>query len=145
MPPRMVALFRGGHFWKMPQDVEVNVGRWSVIRFRAFTSMRREKQQPGTEGVHLPDGNYDISNYAGGERFSTPQEPDKGYKLLTDLWFDYGPYPSVGASGNSLHTALRTSSVACSARPWCLPAVGLHADPRVSQQDPKAPNLRFSE
>lgn len=54
MPLRMVALFRGGHFWKMPQDVEVNVGRWSVIRFRAFTSMRREKQQPGRKLRHRP-------------------------------------------------------------------------------------------
>jgi len=52
--------------------------------------------------VHLSNGHNDIVNYVGGEPFPNPVEPDKGYKLLADLWFAYVPHLLAGTSHNPL-------------------------------------------
>jgi Protein of unknown function (DUF1329) len=97
MPLGMIELFRGTHFWKMPQNVEIDVGPTVSYPVPRFHVAATEKNSGQVQVVHLPDGNYDISNYAGGDLFPTPQEPDKGYKLLTDLWFGNSPYCRWGA------------------------------------------------
>ena len=61
------------------------------------------------EIVHLPDGHNDIRNYVAGESFPHPEEPDKGYKLLADLWFAYVPHLFVGTSENPLSICSETA------------------------------------
>src|SRR5260370_25725357 len=104
MPMGMIELFRGAHFWKMPRNVEIDVGPTVSYPVPRFYVDATEKNSSQVRVVHLPDGNNDISNYAGGDPFPTPQEPDKGYKLLTDLWFGYTPYLAAAGSRNPLHT-----------------------------------------
>jgi hypothetical protein len=147
MPLGMIELFRGTHFWKMPQNVEIDVAptvSYPVPRFYVDATKKNSGQ---VRVVHLPDGNNDISNYVGGEPFPTPQEPDKGYKLLTDLWFGYAPYLSVGSSGNPLNTCTqdRFGSIFCQAVEYVYRQLAYNTDPRAPSQDPQAPNLWFSE
>jgi hypothetical protein len=147
MPLGMIELFRGTHFWKMPQNVEIDVAPTVSYPVPRFYVDATEKNSGQVRVVHLPDGNNDISNYVGGEPFPTPQEPDKGYKLLTDLWFGYAPYLSVGSSGNPLNTCTqdRFGSIFCQAVEYVYRQLAYNTDPRAPSQDPQAPNLWFSE
>jgi hypothetical protein len=147
MPLGMIELFRGAYFWKMPRNVEIDLGPTVSYAVPGFYSAATEKNSGQVRVVHLPDGNNDISNYSGGEPFPTPQEPDKGYKLLTDLWFGYAPYLSVGGAGNPLKTCTedRFGSLFCQTVEYVYRQLAYNTDPRAPSQDPRAPNLWFSE
>jgi len=106
-----------------------------------------EKYSSQVRVVHRADGNNDIVNYVGGEPFPSPQEPDKGYKLLTDMWFTYGPYLAVGTGDNPLRSCTqdRFGSIYCQTAEYVYRQLAHNTDPRVPREDVRAPNLWFSE
>src|SRR5207244_4239804 len=82
MPFGMVELFEGKHFWRMPPDIQMVVGPTIAEKLPLGYLEATEKYSSNVRVVHLQDGRNDIQNYVAGEPFPTPQEPDKGYKLL---------------------------------------------------------------
>ena len=104
MPAGMIRLFEGKDFWKMPNDVEIDVGPMVSEHPPAGYLKATEEYSRQVRVVHLADGHNDLSNYVGGEPFPKPQDPDRGYKLLVDLWFAYVPHIAEGGLRNPLNT-----------------------------------------
>ena len=147
MPLGMIGLFEGKYFWTMPRDVQIDVGPTVSYPVPGFYTDATEKHSGQVRVEHLPDGNNDIANYTGGEPFPTPQEPDKGYKLLTDLWFAYAPYLSVGGAENPLHTCTqdRFGSIYCQSVEYVYRQLAYNSDPRAASQSAEAPDIWFTE
>jgi hypothetical protein len=95
MPDGMVDLFEGTNFWKMPADVQMNVGPTQIFPLPEGYPEATEKYGGQTQMVKLPDGHYDLKNYIAGMPFPNPSDPDKGWKILADSWF--GPVPRIAA------------------------------------------------
>lgn len=147
MPLGMIELFKGKHYWKMPSDVEIDVGPTvSYPLPRSYVDFT-EKNSGQVRVMHLADGNNDIANYTGGEPFPNPTEPDKGYKLLADLWLAYAPYVSVGGADNPLHSCTqdRFGSIFCQVVEYVYRQIAYNTDPRVPAEDPRAGGLWFTE
>jgi hypothetical protein len=108
MPLGMIELFKGNYFWKMPQDIEIDVGPTTISSPTARYAEATKKYSESVHVVHLANGHNDIENYKGGMPFPNPQEPDKGYKLLADLWFAYVPHMLAGTARNPLSTCSET-------------------------------------
>lgn len=147
MPLGMIELFKGSYFWKIPQNIEIDVGPTFSYPLPKSYVDATEKYSSGVRVTHLADGNNDIVNYNGGEPFPSPQEPDKGYRLLTDLWFAYAPYLSVGGSGNPLRSCTqdRFGSIFCEVAEYVYRQLAYNTDPRIPHEDSRIPNLWFSE
>jgi hypothetical protein len=58
-------------------------------------------------------------------------------KLLTDLWFAYVPYLSVGGASNTLNTCTLDSyaSIDCQVVEYVYRQLGYNTDPRVPRED----------
>lgn len=99
MSEGLVALFSAKYKFKLPADVEIPVG--PPIHIVAPSTFREATEKYGGQVrvVHLPDGHNDIANYVAGEPFPDPRGPDKGYEILADLWYPYGPHLAVGMPG----------------------------------------------
>jgi hypothetical protein len=108
MPLGMVELFEGTHFWRMPADIEINVGPTVIYSLPRGYDEATKKYSDDVRVVRLANGHNDIENYRGGMPFPNPQEPDKGYKLLADLWFAYVPHMLAGTARNPLSTCSQT-------------------------------------
>ena len=87
MPDGMIPLFEGKYFWKMPADLEMDIGRTVNRQLPSGYVTATEKYGNQTQVVVLPDGRYDIKNYVAGLPFPNPAEPYKGWKLLANEWF----------------------------------------------------------
>jgi hypothetical protein len=147
MPLGMIELFKGTYFWKIPEDVEIDVGPTVSYPLAKSYVVATEKYSSQVRVVHLADGNNDIANYVGGEPFPSPREPDKGYKLMADMWYTYGPYLAVGTSENPLHSCTqdRFGSIFCEVAEYVYRQLARNTDPRVPREDVRAPDLWFSE
>jgi len=97
MPDGMIELFKGTNFWKMPADVEMDVGPTRIFPLPAGYPEATEKYGGQTQMIKLPNGQYDMKNYIAGQPFPIPpaNDPDRGWKLLADSW--YGPVPRIAA------------------------------------------------
>jgi hypothetical protein len=109
MPVGMSELFEGHRFWRMPPDIEIVVGPTVTEKLPSGYSEASAKYSRNVQVIHLRNGHNDIRNYLGGEPFPQPQEPDKGYKLLADLWYAYVPHLLAGTSRNPLTICSDTS------------------------------------
>ena len=95
MPIGMIKLFEGVYHWKLPPDVEMNVGPPHYgTRLKSFQDAT-EKYSSQVRVAKLPNGHYQLLNFHGGVPFPNPQEPYKGWKVLANIFFAY--YPSVVA------------------------------------------------
>ncbi|MGH7933715.1 MAG: DUF1329 domain-containing protein [Candidatus Binataceae bacterium] len=101
MPLGMIKLFQGVYGWKMPADVEINVGPSHLGNNLPKTWVEAtEKYGPQTSVEILPNGHYVLKNYHGGTPFPNPQEPNKGWKILANIFFGYVPTLYVNAPEN---------------------------------------------
>ncbi|MBV8054228.1 MAG: DUF1329 domain-containing protein, partial [Deltaproteobacteria bacterium] len=83
MPLGMIELFEGRYGWKMPADVEIDVGpSHEGGNLPKGWIEATEKYGPQTGVEVLPNGHYVLKNYQGGTPFPNPQEPYKGWKIL---------------------------------------------------------------
>jgi Protein of unknown function (DUF1329) len=96
MSQSMITLFEGKYFYKMPKDVEINVGPPVRVVHPSTFRNATEKYSAQVRVVHLPNGHMDVANFYAGEPFPHPEGPDKGYEILADLWYTYGGHLSVG-------------------------------------------------
>ena len=77
MPDGMVALFEGQYFWKMPDDVSMEVGPTIIHPLPPNYLAATEKYSGQVRIVELPDGGLNLTGYQGGIPFPTPDEPHK--------------------------------------------------------------------
>ncbi|HLW70591.1 MAG TPA: DUF1329 domain-containing protein [Candidatus Binataceae bacterium] len=147
MPTGMIALFRGSYFWKMPADFEMDIGGTTALKpsrnYRAAT----EEYSRQARLVLLPDGHHDIQNYQGGEPFPNPQPPDKGDKLLADLWFSYIPHLVAGTSSNPLTicTQTRESYSSCIKLSYVYRQMAYNTDPNVAMDETGSRKYWYTE
>jgi hypothetical protein len=147
MPYGMQTLFEGKYFWKMPPDVAMTVGPTVVLPLPKTYVEASEKYGAQTSVGSTPAGHHFVNGYVAGEPFPNPQDPDKGYKILADVWFSYVPnlyaqqfdHPGVSCTQD------RFGSVACSKITWIYRQVGYNTDPDVPQNLPEAGNAWFTE
>jgi len=100
MPLGMVKLFQGQYQWKMPQDIEISVGPTHLGNLPKTWVEATEKYGPQTGVDVLPNGHYKLKNYYGGTPFPNPQEPNKGWKVLANVFYAFVPAMYVNSPNN---------------------------------------------
>jgi hypothetical protein len=91
MPDGMAAMFEGKYFWKMPPDVQMEVGPSVVFPLPKNYLGATEKYAGQVRIIELPDGALTLQGYRGGIAFPNPQEPHRGWKVLINMWYRYSP------------------------------------------------------
>lgn len=141
MSEGLLALFSGQYYFKMPSDVEIDVGPpVHIVAPTTFTAAT-EKYGGQVRVVHLANGNNDVANYVGGEPFPDPRGPDKGYEILADMWYAYGPHLGVGMPGYGLWNLWlidRFGSYSSAQWDFVYRQLAFNTDPGVPRTDPKA-------
>jgi hypothetical protein len=100
MPDGMVALFQGKYFWKMPPDVQMELGPTIIHPLPKTYLDATEKFASQVKLVDLPGGGMTLSGYQGGIPFPNPAEPHQGWKILANLWYRYLPHLIVDTHGS---------------------------------------------
>ncbi|HUY17689.1 MAG TPA: DUF1329 domain-containing protein [Candidatus Binataceae bacterium] len=96
MPDGMQALFRGTAVWKMPADFQMVVGPTHQYSMPAQFNADTEKYSHSVKIVDLPGGGHAVTGYVAGLPFPNASGPQRGWKLLVDLWYVYTPYLLCG-------------------------------------------------
>ena len=92
MPFGMVQLFAGKYQWKMPSDVEMDVGPSHEGGNLPKTWVEATEKYGSQTSVQVqPNGHYLLTNYHGGTPFPNPTEPNKGWKVMANVFFAYTP------------------------------------------------------
>jgi hypothetical protein len=91
MPFGMVKLFEGQYQWKMPADVELDVGpaRYGNLPKTWIEATEKYGNQDTVEV--LANGPFKIDNNHIGVVFLAPSEPHKGFKILANVFFAHAP------------------------------------------------------
>jgi uncharacterized protein DUF1329 len=101
MPLGMQKLFEGTYYWKMPTDIEMDVGPAVYNTFLPKTWVEATEQYgPQTQVEVLPNGHYALRNYHGGTPFPNPQDPNKGWKVLANVFWAFQPSVYVQTPNN---------------------------------------------
>jgi hypothetical protein len=101
MPLGMVKLFQGVYGWKMPADVEMDVGPTHEGGNLPKGWVEATEKYGSQTGVEiLPNGHYVVKNYHGGTPFPNPQDPNKGWKVMANVFFNYVPAMYVHTPDN---------------------------------------------
>jgi hypothetical protein len=146
MPLGMTELFKGDQFWRMPADLEIVVGPTIPEKLPVGYAEATAKYSDNVRVVHF-GGHNDIRNYAGGEPFPHPQEPDKGYKLLADLWFAYVPHFLAGTSRSPLTICSETSHryLSCERLSYVYRQIAYNTDGELSAEESKGSDYWYTE
>jgi hypothetical protein len=88
-------LFEGKYFWKMPADVEIDIGPTLINLPPKNYVAATEKYSGQVTLLELPDGGLTMRGYRGGIPFPNPSDPHKGWKILADTYFRYMPHLTV--------------------------------------------------
>jgi hypothetical protein len=133
MPDGMIDLFDGKYFWKMPADVEMDVGPTMIHPLPKGYLEATERNRGKTQLVELPDGGMTLANYQGGSPFPDPAEPHRGWKILANFWFRYFPHFVVNDSGNLgfMCTMDSFQSINCVKGRWVYRQHSFNTDPGV--------------
>ncbi|MBF6567670.1 MAG: DUF1329 domain-containing protein [Candidatus Binataceae bacterium] len=99
MPDGMANLFAGTYYWKMPPDIRIQIG--APNHFDPPTKFIQDTEKYGGSAkiVQLPNGAHSVTGYVAGLPFPTPADPQKGYKILVNMWYRYTPYLMCGKHG----------------------------------------------
>jgi hypothetical protein len=147
MPLGMVELFQGSHSWKMPADLEMDIGPTThsniPLRYRQAT----EAYSNNVQVIHLANGYNDLENYVAGAPFPKPEEPDKGYKLLADLWFAYIPHLIAGTPLNPLTICSETRHgfISCTRLSYLYRQLAYNTDVDVPTNEAKTSDYWYTE
>jgi hypothetical protein len=152
MPVGMIALFEGKYYWKMPSDVEIDVGPTVNHPLPKAFVEATEKYSSQTRVIHRPDGRNDIANYVAGWPFpNNPdiKDPDAGYKILANIWFPPIPYKLAVTPDNdgdgSTCTVDHFGNYACSRIQGIYRQLDYNWDPRTPRTHPKAGGAWYTQ
>jgi hypothetical protein len=91
-------LWEGRWFWRMPDDVQINVGPTQVYSLPEPFIEMTEKYGDQTQLVRLADGRWRLKNYIAGMPFPIPHEPNMGVKILANMNYRIAPHLIAGFS-----------------------------------------------
>ena len=93
MPPGMQALFTGGYFWKMPADIQIDVGPTVPMPLPPVYLADTEKNASRVTLKKLPNAGYIPMGYTAGIPFPNPlsQSALAPYAIFYDLYYHYNP------------------------------------------------------
>jgi hypothetical protein len=144
MPDGMAALFEGKYSWKMPPDVEMEVGPPIVYPLPKTFLQATEKYSSQVRVVELPDGGLTLSNYHGGIPFPNPVEPHRGWKIVANLWFRYLPHLTVDTNG-VVCTMDSGNNISCKAGMKVYRQLAFNTDPGIPRDIPGAEGKYFTQ
>jgi hypothetical protein len=101
MPDGMVKLFTGEYSLKMPADVQIEIGPTAIHPLPKGYIEATEKYSGQVKMVKLSDGGLTLQGYHGGRPFPKPEDPEKGWKILANLWYRYLPHLTVDTHGSA--------------------------------------------
>jgi uncharacterized protein DUF1329 len=147
MPLGMQDLFEGKYFWKMPADVDIKVRETKIYPLPADYQAASEKFGNQTRVIHRTNGHNDVEGYVAGRPFPRPAEPDKGYKILANVWYSYVPHLYVNAPGNmgTSCTQDRFGNIACNRIVFVYRQLAYNTDPGIPREMPAAGDIWYSE
>ncbi len=96
MPEGMQVLFKGGSHWTFPADFRMVVGPTHSYPLPQAYIKNTEKYSNDVKIRTLADGGLTLDGYVAGVPFPNPENPQKGWKILADLWYSYVPYLICG-------------------------------------------------
>ena len=144
MPDGMIALFQGGYYWKMPPDVEMEVGP-SVIHPLPKTYLdATEKYASQVKLLELPDGRLLLNGYLGGTPFPNPADPHKGWKILANLWYRYMPHLLVDTYSTGCYVD-SVGNISCDADEIVYRQLSFNTDPGIPVTIPGAEGKFYSQ
>ena len=94
MSDGLVALFEGKHFWRMPADLQIEVGPARSIPLPQKYLEDTERYSSQVRLVRTPSGGYVPSGYVAGLPFPKPLEGDpalRGQRIFWDSYYRYQP------------------------------------------------------
>lgn len=147
MPFGLMKLFEGSLFWKMPADVEIDIGPTIMGNIPKTFISATEKYSSQVKIVMLPNGHRRIDNYHGGVVFPNPQDPDKAFKILANSFFSYIPavmaadednYPMIWLEDQHGDTTTETVAYVYRQTDW-------NTDPGYPVQENYAPGTWYTE
>jgi hypothetical protein len=146
MPDGMVALFEGKYFWKMPQDVAIDVGPTVIHPLPKSYLEATEKYASQVQLETLPDGGFTVANYRGGEPFPNPAAPHRGWKILANFWYRYIPHLVVNSQDNLGFFCTEDSygSINCIKSLWVYRQLSFNTDPGVPATIPGGEDKFFT-
>ncbi len=144
MPDGMAMLFEGKYFWKMPDDVSMQIGPTIINPLPKNYREATEQYSSQVTVTELPDGRLNLSGYHGGTPFPNPAEPHKAWKILANLWFRYQPHLSVDTNG-VVCTMDSGHSTSCKAGMKVYRQLAYNTDPGVLPEIPGAAGKYFTQ
>jgi hypothetical protein len=147
MPLGMIKLFQGVYGWKMPADVEMEVGPiHSGFLLKSWVEAT-EKYGSQTSVEVTPAGHYIIKNYHGGTPFPNPQEPNKGWKILANVFWAFVPalYANTPNNYGSVWALDRFGNVAPSSFDVVYRWSAYITDPGFPTEENYAPGTWYTE
>jgi len=147
MPLGMIKLFQGVYGWKMPADVEMEVGpTHSGFLLKSWVEAT-EKYGSQTSVDVTPAGHYIIKNYHGGTPFPNPQEPNKGWKILANVFWAFVPalYANTPNNYGSVWALDRFGNVAPSSFDVVYRWSAYITDPGFPKEENYAPGTWYTE
>ena len=144
MPEGMIGLFDGSYQWKMPSDVQMEVGPTDVYPLPKTYLEATEKYSGQVKIVDLPDGALTLSNYQGGMPFPNLAEPHIGWKILANLWYRYLPHLIVDTSGDGCSVD-SSGTVSCKAAQIIDRQLAYNTDPGTAATDLGGQGKFYSE
>ena len=148
MPLGMIKLFEGIYGFKMPPDVEMDVGpSHEGGNLPKGWVEATEKYGAQTSVQTLPNGHYVLQNYHGGTPFPNPSEPNKGWKVLANVFFSYTPATYILPSGHygTVWSMDRYGDVAPSALDVVYRLDSNVTDPGFAPEENYAPGTWYTE
>ena len=144
MPDGMAALFEGKYLWKMPADVEMDVGPTLINPLPKGYLDATERYSNQVKLIELLDGGLTISGYQGGIPFPEPAEPHRGWKILANFWYRYIPHLVVNTTDNLGFGCTQDSfgSINCVKALWVYRQLAFNTDPGIEKTTPGG-NNRF--
>lgn len=130
MPDGMADFFAGKYSWKMPSDVQMDVGPTVIHPLPKTYQEATEKYSGQVKIVDLPDGGLTLANYQGGSPFPNPTEPHRGWKILADVWYRYLPHLIVDTYGSGC-TIDNGGRISCEAAQIISRQLSYNTDPGV--------------
>ena len=144
MPDGMADFFAGKYSWKMPSDVQMEVGPTVIHPLPKSYLEATEKYSGQVKIIELADGALTLANYQGGMPFPEPAEPHRGWKILANVWYRYLPHLIVDTCGSGC-TIDSGGNVNCSAAQIVSRQLSFNTDPGAPATIPGAEGEFSSE
>lgn len=151
MPYGMIQFFQGGVAYKMPPDVQMEVGPTTVHPLPKPFWDAVEKYSSQVRLTKLPNGTYNIQNYISGVPFPHPSGPEKGTEVADDVTFRpggvlYTGFPDLkGNSESAFYTVDRFGHWAVTRVDYDYRQLAFNWFPGIPHVDPNAAGAWYGE